>query len=172
MRLSTAKVICAFPGMGKSYFYKKYKDSGITILDSDSSNFSWVWNITHTRKSNIRNLDFPQNYINHIKDNLDKADVIFVSSHKEVRELLIEEKIEFDVVYPKVSRKKEMLELYRDRGNNPEFIEILEKNFDDWIFEIVASESEYQHKFALTENTFIENLYKDEFNKRFKLHIE
>ena len=33
------RIISAFPGVGKTYYYNEHKE---TTLDSDSSNFSWV----------------------------------------------------------------------------------------------------------------------------------
>ena len=48
-----------FPAVGKSYFYN---NSDLTVLDSDSSKFDKAF--------------FPQNYIEHIKANLGKVDVI------------------------------------------------------------------------------------------------
>lgn len=56
-------------------------------LDSDSSNFSWVKD-ENGNNTKERNPEFPKNYIEHIKSNIGKVDVIFVSSHKVVREAL------------------------------------------------------------------------------------
>ena len=86
-------IISVFPGCGKSYFYNKYNGeicAGRTpwkILDSDSSEFSWIKdeNECNTKE---RSPNFPNNYIQHIKDNIGKVDIIFVSSHKEVRKAL------------------------------------------------------------------------------------
>jgi wyosine [tRNA(Phe)-imidazoG37] synthetase (radical SAM superfamily) len=91
-------------------------------LDSDSSKFD---------KS-----EFPQNYIKHIKDNLGKADVILVSSHKEVREALVDNQIQFTLVYPEVSNKDEYIQRYIDRGSPEAFVNLLTKNWDMWISEL------------------------------------
>jgi hypothetical protein len=45
-----------------------------------------------------RNPDFPNNYIKHIQDNIDKVDYIFVSSHEVVRKALNEVGIDFNVL--------------------------------------------------------------------------
>jgi len=113
-------VISAFPGCGKSYMYRNNEDK--LILDSDSSKFD---------KS-----DFPRNYIEHIQSNIGKADIIMVSSHKEVRDALVENEIDFTLVYPKRDIKEEYIQRYNDRGNDPNFIKLLESKWDDWMDEL------------------------------------
>ena len=36
------RIISAFPACGKTYAFKKLNQKGYTILDSDSSQFSWT----------------------------------------------------------------------------------------------------------------------------------
>lgn len=110
------KVISAFPGTGKSYFYK---NSNLTVLDSDSSKFD---------KS-----DFPANYIKHINENIGKADIILVSSHDTVRKALVEAGIDFTLVYPSILLKAEYLDRYRSRGSSLSFIKLIEDNWESWI---------------------------------------
>jgi len=126
------KIISAFPGTGKSYYHIKYP--GIT-LDSDSSNFSWVKD-ENGNNTKERNPEFPQNYINHIKENIGKYKYIFVSSHKEVRDALLDNCLFFYVVYPNERRKDEFLERYRSRGNDEKFIQLISDNWEKWIREI------------------------------------
>lgn len=121
------RIISAFPGTGKTTFYEKYKD---ITLDSDSSNFSWV---TQEGKK-IRNPDFPQNYINHIKDNIGKYRFILVSSHKEVRDALIDNCLFFYLAYPALEHKNDYLKRYKERGSSEAFIQLLENNWDAWIY--------------------------------------
>lgn len=98
-------------------------------MDSDSSNFSWV--IEDGKKT--RNPNFPQNYINHIRENIGKYEFILVSSHKEVREALINNCIFFYLVYPSIRCKDEYLKRYLNRGSPIQFIELLKSNWDNWI---------------------------------------
>jgi hypothetical protein len=132
MENNRTKIISAFPGTGKSYYHNKYPD---ITLDSDSSNFSWVKdeNGNNTKK---RNPNFPQNYIEHIKENIGKYKYIFVSSHKEVRDALLDNCIFFYIVYPDDRRKEEFIQRYRDRGNHENFITLVDENWDDWLSEI------------------------------------
>jgi len=120
-------IISAFPGTGKTYYQGKNPSS---VIDSDSSHFSWD-------KDGNRNSDFPQNYIKHIKEKKEEmATIIFVSSHKVVRDALIENDLPFLLIFPERELKEEYLERFRSRGNNDAFVELLEKNWDAWMDEM------------------------------------
>lgn len=118
-------LISAFPGTGKTYFRDQYP---ATTLDSDSSQFSWD-------KDGNRNPDFPQNYIQHIKEKLQKGVglIIFVSSHKVVRDALLENNIHFLLIFPERELKEEYLKRFRDRGSDNAFVDLLKKNWDVWM---------------------------------------
>jgi hypothetical protein len=109
-------VISAFPGTGKSYYFK---NSDLNVKDSDSSTFD---------KSK-----FPDNYIRHIQDHIGKVDIIMVSSHEEVRDALVSNKIDFVLVYPDISLKNEYIKRFNKRGNPEAFISLLSNNWDNWI---------------------------------------
>lgn len=126
-------IISGFPGVGKSYF--KNNNSKLTILDSDSSNFSWLKD-KDGNNTKERNSEFPNNYIQHIKDNMGKVDIIFVSSHDIVRQALKDNNMFYYLVYPCRCIKDEYLQRYKDRGNNNSFIEFIDKNWEDFIKDI------------------------------------
>ena len=110
-------LISAFPGVGKTYLKDNFKN--LEIIDSDSSTFD---------KEN-----FPQNYIQHIKDHIGKVDIILISSHEVVRKALVEEGLPFILVYPDSELKNEYIQRYKERGNNENFIKILDDNWDTWM---------------------------------------
>lgn len=132
------KVISAFPGTGKSYFYKNNNNS----IDSDSSKFDKTF--------------FPDNYIEHIKENIGKYKYIFVSSHKEVRDSMIENNIDFTLIYPDKSLKEEYINRYKERGNNDNFIKLLNDKWDEWIDEI--EEQQNLKKKILNKNEYISDI--------------
>lgn len=142
--MSNVYVVSAFPGIGKTFATKKLSESGYAVSDSDSSKFS---------KDN-----FPKNYIKHIENkieeydklNSDKPCFIFVSSHKEVRDALIENDIEFTLFYPHLSNKDEMIERYIERGSPQPFINLLDNNFENWVREITR-DSNILHKYQVDE---------------------
>ena len=120
----------AFPGTGKSYFYTVFGGTdGKIILDSDSSTFD--------------KKEFPANYIKHIKANIGKANIIFISSHKEVRDALVAADLEFILVYPNPFLKSEYIKRYKKRGNALEFVKLLEENWVSWLKGLVAQKGCY-----------------------------
>lgn len=116
--IKQTKIISAFPGTGKSFYYK----NNIDCLDSDSSKFDKEY--------------FPSNYIKHIKDNIGKVNTILVSSHEEVRTELVKEKINFILVYPNIKLKEEYLKRYKERKSPKGLIKIIETNWEDWIIQL------------------------------------
>ena len=102
-------VLCAaFPGTDKSHYFR---NSELDVLDSDSSTFD---------KS-----EFPANYIEHIKNNMGKVDVILISSHEEVRDALVESELPFTLVYPDKDLKGDYIARYKERGSPEKFIELI-----------------------------------------------
>lgn len=134
-------VISAFPGCGKTYCYKNYQDK-LSILDSDSSNFSWIKD-GDGNNTKERNPEFPTNYIQHIKENIGKVDIIFVSSHKEVRQSLIKNDIDTILIYPHKSLKDEWIRRFRERGNDANFITFISNNWDIFIDEMDDEDSDF-----------------------------
>lgn len=133
----SAIVISAYPACGKSTFYSLHSvysghPNGLKILDSDSSSYSWI----HDKQGNkIRNPKFPKNYINHIKSRSRTEDVIFVSSHKEVRQLLHTAGIPYISIYPKdtLANMKEWKSRFLDRGNTQAFINFQMEHWSEFI---------------------------------------
>lgn len=142
------KIIAGFPGVGKSYAYKKLTEEGNVVYDSDSSTFNKKY--------------FPRNYIEHIKAVVDEglADYIFVSTHKEVRIALIEEDIPFNIVFPYSGDKEVYLNRYKERGSPEAFIKLLDTNFEAWVKEIEAiNDTEYVKKHQISgEDTIMDLL--------------
>ena len=141
-------VVSGFPGVGKSYYVNygegnDYMPQGFAI-DSDSSTFN---------KSN-----FPKNYIEHIKKNIGKVKIIFVSSHKEVRDALVKNNIDFTLAYPNIDLKNEYIKRYKKRGSDDGFINFISDNWDEFISDLryqkgckhlVLKEKEFLYKTLL-----------------------
>lgn len=158
------KILSVFPACGKTWIYEHQKELGISVLDSDSSEFSWMYrkrtpeeieelkeyweqnfknfmtwekyaNMIKDDEIRVRNPEFPDNYIEYIKDQLefDKYDYIFVSSHESVRKALNEEGIDFIIVFPKRKLKNEWINRCYLRENNGFPLSVLVDNWDKWI---------------------------------------
>lgn len=154
------KIISAFPGTGKSYYHKNHPK---ITLDSDSSLFSWIYDtdgdkVLDVNNKPIRNNQFPQNYIEHIKSNIGKYEYIFVSSHKEVREALVDNCLLFYLIYPDYNDKEIYVERYKQRGSSDDFIKLIESNWEEWIEELEDQESCFIRQ--LPKNTTISHLLK------------
>lgn len=132
-------VISGFPGIGKSFLSKKYN-----WQDSDSSKFSWL-------KDGSRNPEFPQNYINHLKP---MKGYVMVSSHKEVRDAMFKNPIEYNLVYPARECKGEYIERYLTRGSPDKFIDNVDKSWDTWISDVMNDKHAKKH-FVLGPGQFL-----------------
>lgn len=154
-------VACAFPASGKTYVYENQDKYGLKILDLDSSNFSWenrkrtedelleekekweseshleCWEGIRNKKANEiikrRNPNFPQNYIDCIKENIGKVDIIFVSCHLDVRKALEENEIDYVNIIPSVHLRNEWVGRCFIRGNDEKFCKLISHNFYNWI---------------------------------------
>lgn len=158
--MSRAKVISAFPASGKSTYYREWSQysrenvwrkrnngeqvlnniglpCGDKILDSDSSQFSWVKD-ENDINTDVRNPDFPNNYIQHIKDHLESEDIIFVSSHDIVRKALEDNRIDYYLVYPEKELLDEWIYRMKNRGNNEKFINFITSNWSKFIDDMDA----------------------------------
>lgn len=140
-------VISAFPGCGKTTAYQRLKEK-IDIVDLESSFFD-------------KNA-FPQNYIDVIKEKMGKVDIIFVSSHEKVRQSLQNEGIEYVLYYPSYERKDEMVSLYKGRGNEGTFIDLMTLHYEHFLHSVENDNCE--NKICLkNEGDFI--IDNDVFNK-------
>ena len=153
--MKNTKIISAFPGCGKTYCFNKYKDTDIKILDSDSSEFSWLKD-KNGNNTKERNPEFPINYINHIKENIGKVDIIFVSSHDLVRKALEDNSINYILVYPILNCKENYIHRYINRGNDISFIDFISKNYDKFIKDMM--DEEFPAKVELYSKETIDDL--------------
>lgn len=121
-------IIAGFPGVGKSTAAEKFPKF---FIDAESSDFHWIK--TESGEKTV-NPEWPENYVNFIRmialNNEEKyKDTVYVccSTHKEVLSRLLELDTEFVCVLP--GTKAETIKRYKARGNSPEFIESLSKNW-------------------------------------------
>jgi hypothetical protein len=144
------KIFSVFPACGKTYFFEHQDDWNLRILDSDSSQFSWMYKEDEwtERIIKVRNPEFPKNYIEHIKNNIGKYDYIFVSSHKEVRDALDEAGIEFTIVFPEYKCKEEWFGrccIREIEGKNGFDSTVLLNNWDKWWYDCAECAETHNH---------------------------
>jgi len=144
-------VISAFPACGKTCYYKKHDN----VLDSDSSNFSWIKDI-NGNNTNVRNPNFPNNYIQHIKQNIGKVELIFVSSHQVVRDALRDNDIKYVLIYPDISMKDEWIDRFKNRGNDDKFIKFIASNWNNFIKDMNDEVYPYKIRLPYESSNFID----------------
>lgn len=163
-------VISAFPCCGKSYAYKNYQDQ-FSMLDSDSSEYSWIKD-KNGFNTNVRNPEFLKNYIQHIKDNLGKVDIIFVSSHEVVRDALRSEDIQFITVYPEKHEKVEWVRRMYRRGDSEGFIDFIVNNWDEFMIDIEYPDSRGLFTFRLSKTEYLDPVIIDLIRNRLQAIME
>lgn len=150
-------VISAFPGMGKTYAAKYIE--GLKIIDLESSKYKWL---KDPHKGRIINPDFPQNYIEKLKGymEIEEPDVIFVSSHSEVRDALNKAKIPYYLIAPKQRWRDEIVKRYKERGNSDKFCKQLFENWyrytdsinnETWPIQIKFNADQFINQFLLDD---------------------
>lgn len=127
-------IVSGFPGIGKSFIAKKFP---LMVRDLDSSPFHWK---DDEDGNKIENPLWPGSYINAIKA-LNMSGMymnVMVSSHKLIREEMAKAGIKYTNVFPENTpkMKKIIIDRYRTRGSSPEFIENLDKHWDEYISEM------------------------------------
>lgn len=149
-------IVSAFPCCGKTYAFEHYQDK-YSMLDSDSSQFSWMYKASKDGivRQRVRNPEFPANYIEHIKQNIGKVDIIFVSSHLSVRQALQDAGIHYCTVYPKESMLNEWVGRMYRRGNDDNFIEYQINHWNEFMHNITF-EPHGQHLIRLGNNDYLD----------------
>ena len=140
-------VISAFPACGKSWCFDNLKNK-YDMSDSDSSNYSWIRTIDEKgNEVKVRNPDFPQNYIDHIKSLLGVKDFIFVSSHDVVRNALKEANIPYFLVYPDNTSDNKCVWTARmfNRESPISMIDFIQENWDEFIEQMKMEEFPFHY---------------------------
>lgn len=156
------KIFSIFPACGKTWLCEHQEDYDLKILDSDSSNFGWVYlddGNNGWRKE--RNPDFPANYIRHIKENIGKYDYIFVSSHASVRDALDREGINFTIVYPEQNCEAEWVGRCFIRDKRDESgcgADVIYNNWTQWILECIETGIDHE-KIVLRHGEYLSDFF-------------
>ena len=130
------KVISVFAGLGKTTVGNKYPN----VCDLQSSPFRCDYSNIKKEdyekmkydNSRIINPDWPNNYLKAILDAKEKYELVLVPSSLDVRNLLIDNNIDFLFVLPSTDCREILLQRYKDRGNSVEMINDVMYNFDTW----------------------------------------
>lgn len=135
----SATVICGYGGVGKTELAKKYSN----VVDLESIFWKWNYhedisnNVEHYKIYNDReeNINYPYNYIDAIKESINKYDIVLVAYSDTIIQSLKDNHIDFLLCYPTEDSKDIYLQRYKNRGNNEELINIVKETFEEEISE-------------------------------------
>ena len=128
-RNNKALIVSGFAGVGKTRFTESYK-SIYDIIDLDSSYYSWIINEDGTKE---KDPNFVANYSQAICELEGYADIIFISTHEDVRKRLKERDVPFITVCPKRDAKDQWIERLKKRNPDDRIIPIMEENWDSFL---------------------------------------
>lgn len=169
------RLICGFPGIGKSEYTKNaynnmlipinVKDDSISIdsltndpvpmirgifrgllLDSDPLSFS------HINKSDL--LKF---YRSHILKYSKFEGIQLLPSHSYIRDILKEENLKYELIYPDISLKDEYIDRYIHRKSSELFISKMKYNWDSYILSC-ENDATANNKIILQSNQFLSDI--------------
>lgn len=131
-----AKVLSVFAGLGKTTVGNKYAN----VCDLTSSKYRYDYSNINQEdyeklkydKSMVVNPNWPNNYLDALKDAMDKYDIVLVPSNEDIRCLLQENRIDFIFVLPTLDSREVLRERYKARGNNENLINEVMQYFDNW----------------------------------------
>lgn len=137
-------VISAFPGAGKSTAIKMLTEEGYNVSDSDSTEFNFKMSedgksyldingdVTYNKAERVKNVNFIDEYMSAIRQRMRENDVIFVSSHGEVREALNDNSIQFVMVGYQEGVKAHVVDRVRNRDSNQPNEDIADALDSNW----------------------------------------
>lgn len=133
MNKRTTRIISAFPGTGKSWLVAN-GDIAPRIIDLDSAEFTLGYDVS----GKVNNTNFPENYLRAIEKQIGLVDILLVSIHQEVRDMLLEKGAEFTLIYPDRDLKAEYNERFHQRRNPEHFINLFIDNWDAILDQLVS----------------------------------
>lgn len=159
------KIFCCFPGTGKSYMKAHEEEYNLKLLDSDSSEYHWIYENGEKKE----NPNFISDYVQHIKECFDSKeyDYIFVSTHTNVIDELENIGLPFSIVLPSIHCKGTYMDRYKARGNDSAFIDRINTNWESWVCDLNGRYFKHgEYKYILGENQYVKDIILEPQNVR------
>ena len=140
-----AIVISGWICSGKSHLIEKFNNGEVTEIPStyykylltDEQKNAPLESIKSTKRE--PNPDWPQNYIDAVKDATKKYKIVLVCPGIWLLDMIVEQGVELTLAIPDAGDKEEYKRRSKQRGNNDEFIQRIEDNFEKDRAEMLAS---------------------------------
>lgn len=140
-------IIAGFAGIGKTTLAKKYKN----VIDIESSPYKWDYsNMDTSDLEKLKGLpnrkinkNFPDNYIQVIKEATLKYDIICVWVHpEEILPIYDKNNIDYVVAFPSKEALAEYEQRFLQRGNNNGYINRVLSTYDKRFKQFMSSSHE------------------------------
>lgn len=128
-------VIAGFAGVGKTTLARKYKnavdiESSLYKYDYSNVNIENLEQLKGTKNRKL-NSEYPQNYINAIKEAKTKYDIVLVwINPEEALQYYEENNIDYYLCFPSKEALKEYESRFINRGNNKDYIDKVLSSYD------------------------------------------
>lgn len=134
-------IFSTFPACGTDSLCTNYNGDPYIMLNLDYKRF------------NCNDNKFPKNYIDCVERNIGKVDLIFVSSHSNVRRELKKRGIKYFSIYPSIDIKDTWIHRMKLMGYDKTLIKKIQDNFEQLIFNMQSENSPLVYKYQLTEKS-------------------
>ena len=132
-------IIAAHAGTGKTTFANMHPDK---VVDFTAGPYKYLPNPAFdglgseeikAHPDSCRNWDYPDNYLDAIKQEMGNGKMLVIPSCYMVRSLLRVEGIPYILCYPRRDAKETYRKRYIDRGNTEEFLDIFIDRWDNFL---------------------------------------
>lgn len=134
-----------------------------SMIDLDSSKFHHAHNT-----ENDEDYKWEEEYVNYIKSFIGKVNIIFISTHSEVRRLLKNQNIKYTVVIPDNNTicLGEWVKRFSIRGNDNDFIYKVVTSWNKWLSDIMRNEEDVV---CLNDCEYLSDVIKELYLKNNRL---
>lgn len=165
------KVIICGPAVGKTYLAKH--DDRFIDLDLIKAKYKYNLDISNDNfekikfKAKIINSDSTEYAINFLKNELDSDKILLMSFNKTFIKYLIDNKIDYCLVYPGKDELKEYINRMKIRKNDPSFIKKV-ANENNWVkfYEENSNDPNATYKIELKKGQYLSDIKNLFMNKK------
>ncbi|KHN94831.1 uncharacterized protein MAM_07250 [Metarhizium album ARSEF 1941] len=148
-------IISGFVAIGKTWLTENASSAGLydyNILDLDSAQFP-------KDADGRRGPEFKPAYLAKVKESIAPNTIILVSTHVEIRTALVEQGLNYALVYPSDHLKEEWISRLQEREETEKLVQVVQNLWPD-MMDGCKSQSSCQH-FVLGEGQYLSDIIGD-----------